>query len=430
MRPSLRWIVCLAALALAACGGGSTSGTTANTSGSAASSGSHNYSAGGANVVSLVVGPGTSNDTSFNTPTTSVKVCIHGTSTCVTISRVLVDTGSPGLRLLASSLGSFSPTYQQDPSGNGNFIVECVPFADGYTWGPVTAADITVGGETASNVPINILDDEGNLEPAAPSDCADSGSDTNISSVSALGANGVLGVGLSSYDCGDYCAQPVAEQMDGNTFNGFYYSCSSSSCAPIAEPLADQVINPVALLATDNNGVILQLPSIATNGQVSDTGYLVFGIGTESNNGLGDVSVLTTDDEGYITTTYKGQTLNNSFLDSGSNGYFFPDSTITVCSGSGGASDFYCPSSSPLSLSATNEGANGTTSQVSFQIDNLNELNATYFAVNVGGPTSTITGLGSTSFFDFGVPFFYGRTVFTAIEGKSAGGTTGPYWAY
>ncbi len=427
MRPKLRWIVPLAVLVLAACGGGG--GSTAATSGSTASSGSHNYTGGGNNVVPLVVGPGPSNQTSFNIPTTSIKVCIHGTSTCTTISNVLVDTGSPGLRLMASALGSFSPPNQMDPnSTGGNFIVECLPFADGYTWGPVATADVTVGGETASNVPINVIDDTANnsLEPQAPSSCTDSGSESNLSSVAALGANGVLGVGLFSYDCGDYCTQTVTEQTDGY----LYYSCSASSCAPTTEALADQVVNPVARFPTDNNGVILQLPAIPTSGEVSDSGYLVFGIGTESNNGLGSVTVLTTNSSGYITTMYGGQTLSSSFLDSGSNGYFFPDSTIAICSGFTGASEFYCPTNSPLVLTASNQGENGSTTQISFQIDNLNDLNQTYFAVNVGGPITGITGLGTSNFFDFGVPFFYGRTVFTAIAGASAGGTTGPYYAY
>lgn len=379
-------------------------------------------------MVPLVVGPGPTNQTSFNIPTTSVKVCVHGTSTCTTISNVLVDTGSPGLRLMASALGSFSLPHQQDPTTGSNFIVECLPFADGYTWGPVATADVTVGGETASNVPVNVIDDtaSGSLEPQAPSSCTGSGSESNLSSVDALGANGVLGVGLFNYDCGDYCTQPVLEQTDGY----LYYSCSVSTCSATTEALADQVVNPVARFATDNNGVILQLPAIPTQGKVSDSGYLVFGIGTQTNNGLGSVTVLTTSESGYITTLYGGQTLSSSFLDSGSNGYFFPDSTITVCSGFTGASDFYCPTNSPLSLSASNEGQNGSTTQISFQIDNLNDLNQTYFAVNVGGPITGITGLGTSNFFDFGVPFFYGRTVFTAIAGASAGGTTGPYYAY
>jgi hypothetical protein len=47
---------------------------------------------------------------------------------------------------------------------------------------------------------------------------------------------------------------------------------------------------------------------------------------------------------------------------------------------------------------------------------------------DVGGPAPTIPGFGS--YFDWGVPFFYGRTVFFALEGTDAAGTTGPYYAY
>jgi hypothetical protein len=32
--------------------------------------------------------------------------------------------------------------------------------------------------------------------------------------------------------------------------------------------------------------------------------------------------------------------------------------------------------------------------------------------------------------FAFGLPFFFGRNVYTAIEGRSAGGQLGPYFAY
>jgi hypothetical protein len=32
--------------------------------------------------------------------------------------------------------------------------------------------------------------------------------------------------------------------------------------------------------------------------------------------------------------------------------------------------------------------------------------------------------------FDFGLPFFFGRNVYTAIQGRRAGTATGPYFAY
>jgi hypothetical protein len=32
--------------------------------------------------------------------------------------------------------------------------------------------------------------------------------------------------------------------------------------------------------------------------------------------------------------------------------------------------------------------------------------------------------------FDWGLPFFFGRNVFVAIQGQSTPGGTAPYWAY
>jgi hypothetical protein len=120
--------------------------------------------------------------------------------------------------------------------------------------------------------------------------------------------------------------------------------------------------------------------------------------------------------------------LSGSFIDSGSNGLFFVDSTIASCSSSVGA-QFYCPPST-LDLSATDQGNNGNTSTVSFQVANLSRLSDANFARDdVAGGASSIAGLGS-GYFDWGLPFFYGRTVYVAIEGQTAGGTVGPYFAF
>jgi hypothetical protein len=51
----------------------------------------------------------------------------------------------------------------------------------------------------------------------------------------------------------------------------------------------------------------------------------------------------------------------------------------------------------------------------------LSIANAT--AINgLAGPNSSI--------FDFGLPFFFGRNVYVAIDGRSTPGGTGPYTAY
>jgi hypothetical protein len=417
-----RWLMPIAAmLALIGCGGGgsgsSASSSSSGTSSSSSSSGSNN------NTAPVVVGAGpTAASSAFNIPTTSVTVCQPGTSTCTTITHVLVDTGSSGLRLLSSALGSLTLSGQPDPANSSNRMAECLSFVDGYVWGGVAVADVTVGTEKASGVAVHIIDDSGTnaIVPAPPASCTGTGK--NLSSLDSLSANGVLGVGLFADDCGAYCAQAPALQTAGNV----YYSCGSS-CAPASEAEADQVTNPVARFLVDNNGVILELPAIPANGQTTASGTLIFGIGTQSNNAVGSAAVLTTDSVGNITATYNGQTLSGSFVDSGSNGLYFPNSSLSTCTGSSGASDFYCPTSSPFAVPATLMGTNGKSSAANLEIVSLNGLDQTFFAVNVGGP---VVGSSSGANFDFGLPFFFGRNVFIAIEGKAADGTTGPYYAF
>jgi hypothetical protein len=187
----------------------------------------------------------------------------------------------------------------------------------------------------------------------------------------------------------------------------------------------------VALFAADNNGVILALEAIPVAGQTGASGTLTFGIGTQSDNALGNAFVLTLDSDDNFTTTFDNQSLTGSFIDSGSNGLFFPDSSIAACSNTSSdpqASDFYCPPST-LSLMATNQNQLGATSVVNFQVSNESTINGTFYAdAALAGPASTTTPLGP--YFDFGLPFFYGNRVYTAIDGKVAGTAVGPYYAY
>ena len=91
---------------MAACGSGSSSGSGSATSASAGGSagtggGGGNTIAGPApNVAAVTVSSGP------NFLFTTVTVCAPGTSTCATIPNVLVDTGSYGLRILASPQGA------------------------------------------------------------------------------------------------------------------------------------------------------------------------------------------------------------------------------------------------------------------------------------------------------------------------------------
>ena len=117
-----------------------------------------------------------------------------------------------------------------------------------------------------------------------------------------------------------------------------------------------------------------------------------------------------------------------SFLDSGSNGLYFLNTNITgipVCPPPN--TPFYCPSNTQ-NLKAVNQGANGTGSgTVNFSVDNADSLFQNNPNASVFG---SLAGPNSLAGFDWGLPFFYGRNVFTALEGRSTPGGTGPYWAY
>jgi hypothetical protein len=391
-------------LVLAGCGGGSSStpgnGLTATSATSVQ------------NVQPLVVNSGPPGVVYVNGAFTSVTVCVPGSSSCQTIDNVLVDTGSMGLRIVSSALSLALP---QQNDGSNSPIVECNQFIDGFTWGPLRMADVKMAGEQAKSVPIQVIGDP--AFTTIPNACSSTGPSEDT--VQTLGANGILGVGPFRQDCGLACS------IGGSVNPGFYYSCpSASSCAQTTVTLAQQAQNPVWMFASDNNGVILELPTVPASGAPSVSGSLVFGIGTQANNGLGSAQVLALDANGNFTTVFNGQPHSGSFIDSGSNGLFFLDSATTGLPTCSGNNQFYCPASTQ-NLSATNQGTNGVNSTVSFSVANANTLlgNASDFVFsNLAGPNP-----GS---FDWGLPFFLGRNVFTAIESQGTPAGTGPYFAY
>lgn len=251
----------------------------------------------------------------------SVTICVPGsTSTCQTIDHVQIDTESVGLRIMGSLLDSTLLSALKQPTTSGGLpVFECAPFADGYSWGPVSTVDIQfTSDEKASSVPIHIIEDPTSVNiPAVPTDCQTAaGANYAENTPVTFGANGLLGVGALLQDCGSACVSA--------TVGGTYYSCtsaaSSGTCTDITMSLADQVQNPVALIAgTDNNGVAIQLPAVNPPGAVSASGMLYFGVGTQSNYPLGTATIFQLDSQygAYIDTQFSGTDLPYSVLDIG-----------------------------------------------------------------------------------------------------------------
>ncbi|HWW81106.1 MAG TPA: DUF3443 domain-containing protein [Steroidobacteraceae bacterium] len=406
---------------LAACGG--SGGGSLSTGGTGGTGGSGQTIASAApNVVTMTVdaGPaGLGANTTFNIPYISVTICVPGSTTnCQTIDHIEVDTGSYGLRVISSVLNPaiFSGLPQEATSANVP-IVECTQFGDGFSWGSMRLADISISGEKAASVPMQVMGDPN--YPTIPTPCSNTGPEEDT--VAQFGANGILGVGPFVQDCGPPCTS--------STQYGLYYACPTGggACSPTFVLLSQEAANPVATFTTDNNGVIMELPSVPDAGAITAKGALVFGIGTEGNNALGSATVLTTDTSGEISVTYNNVSYPTSFIDSGSNLNFIDPGSVTVCGTS--PNQLLCPSSE-ISTSATAVGLNGTQSTVKFNIGDSTTLfnnNPSFTAFNnVAAPSSD--PLKKT--FDFGLPFFYGHNVFTAIEGMNTAGGMGPYFAY
>jgi hypothetical protein len=409
---------------LAACGGGGSGGLSAGGGGGGSGGGGtgQTIAGPGPNVATLTVS--LFQATSANIPYISVTVCQPGTTNCQTIDNVEVDTGSAGLRILstASTAAFLQSLPQQFVANTTTPVIECAQFADGFTWGPVVSADVTISSEQASGIPIHVIGAPAPYNNDVPSSCSSIGPEEDT--VAAFGANGIIGVGATIQDCGSLCTTAVT---------GAYYACppNGAGCTPIAEPIDSQVSNPVASFTADNNGVIVELPIVAANGATSATGALVFGIGTESNNTLGSATIITLDTSsgvGAFDVTFNSADYPGSILDSGSNALFFTDNALTTCAQGTVGAGFYCTAAN---LTAIITGTNGTQLTASFSVGDATTMfdaspNGAAFPQLAGSPGTT----SLAQVFDFGLPYFYGRNVFTAIEGMSAAGTQGPYYAY
>ncbi|AXF19242.1 hypothetical protein CUJ89_01035 [Burkholderia pyrrocinia] len=394
------------AVLVTACGGGDGGGGNSGNSGGSGSGGNGSGVSDGntANTAVITVGTGVANV--INIPTVSVKVCAPGTSNCQVVGNVLVDTASYGLRLVGSAVSGVLNNLPQVTSG-GAPVAECGKFVSSYTWGSVRTVDLSIGTEQATSLPVQIIGDLGTT--SVPTSCTNGGASAN--SAGALGANGILGIGPAPVDCGTTCATSTSSSSNN------YYACpnGNASCAVALVPVAQQVANPVHHFA-DSSGVSVQMPTISDNGQASATGLLTFGLPDLSTK-----TVMTSTTTGDVSASFLGSTVT-AFFDTGSNAYFFNDSSQTPCSRN---AQFYCPAATKT-YTATLTGQNSASGTVSMPVANADSLfaNASTFAFNdIAGP------FGSAGWLDIGMPHFYGKTIYFGMDKRSSGGAA-PFVAF
>jgi hypothetical protein len=360
----------------------------------------------------------------------TVTVCEPGNAVnCQTVDHVQVDTGSIGLRILASKVSGLNlPHVQTDVNVDA---WECYPFVIGGLWGVNAVADVTLGRQTAPAIPIQIIQDSANSAMQVPADCDAVSNGQILNSQAALGSNGIIGIGSMTLDCGLVCQ---LGDYSGSTY-AQYRGCpvgatNSSACLATAVPPNMQVYNPVAALpAAYNNGVILSLPATSAIGASTAEGELVLGITDAQIAAVPKVNVgvdYMNKPNSYlnITTQYNNQTIYNSYLDTGTNGLFFVNPSIPLCAGS----FWYCPASDTVQSAVLSDGdfPNLNQTTVSFTVgsaDSMFRTSNSAFGNLAGSPP------GGSGSFSWGLPFFYGKKVFMSIWDQR-GSVNGPWYSW
>jgi hypothetical protein len=385
----------------------------------------------------------------------TVKVCHPVTGACVDIDHVQVDTGSVGLRVLASKVKSLNLPPNEISASPVVNTYECYPFVIGGLWGANAQAVVGLGLQKTGQVAIQLIEDDTAAPLQATADCVKAADNNVLSSADALGSNGILGVGSTNLDCGGGCL--------GGSNGSFvqYYGCppsaiNSSACsvnAPVDYPF--QVSNPISALsnANYNNGVVLAMPAVTDPGAAAASGELIFGVDSIagssvlSNNTVPSgpsgarkvfLGVNTGNMAAYLNITTQltlggsVQTFASSYLDTGTNGLFFNDSSATPIARCAG-STWYCPKSAMTLSAALSDGgstllppASVVSVGVVFQVGNAEALFSTSNTAfsDAAGAAPT----GSTAF-AWGMPFFYGKRVYMSIWDLKVG-SAGPWYAW
>ncbi|WP_192843043.1 DUF3443 family protein [Aureimonas frigidaquae] len=343
----------------------------------------------------------------FNRILVSVKICKPGTSQCVTVDDVMIDTGSTGLRLQASALpAGFTLPDALGPDQKP--LAECLHFVSSRAWGGVVHADLTLGGMSAQKLPIQVI---GDATRPRPDDCPPS--------ASAPTSNGTLGIGIRPFDCTGACTASARMPL--------IYTCDALSCAPL-EGSVDQAYrlpNPVTRFNVHSNGIVLEFPDAPAGGAAAVKGTLTLGVETADNNRLGSAQRLMLGPNGLFTTLYDGRTYPGSYIDSGTATYAFADDQLPTCPIKTAG---YCLQPT-ATLDATMVGRNQATIPMTFKVGNYQ----TQRANNVGASDSlAVKAQPDSPAFVWGAPFFLGKRIFQLIDGQSLptdGSVTGPLYA-
>jgi len=343
-----------------------------------------------------------------NIPFVSVTICSPGTDHCQTIDRIVLDTGSSGLRIF-SSLVRLSLPASLDK--NGKSIAECMLYGGGASeWGAVVVADVILGSGRAKDTPIQLWDAQFG---SRPSSCPMPASTPELA-----GSNGTLGISNGLTDCfGNSCPQSGGEP---------YYLCDGTGCTPFPISVQQLVQNPISRLSTDNNGVTVFFPPVPAVGATGVKGKLIMGVGTNaSNQPPAKTTPIPATYDGWFKGKLNGGIAYWARMDTGTQAWGLPsDNGTPLCTGAGASRHYLCPVS-PEQFAISVEDFSGAQVQtLSFEISNADsELSSGNLVFN---NIAQSWGAGISNDLIFGMPFFYGKSVYFVFDGKSSPLGLGP----
>lgn len=383
----------------------------------------------------LSVSLGTDLNNGINRPMVSLKLCVPGSAVqCTTVSNVILDSGSTGLRLLKAAVPVPLPAVPVPAQASrnlpaGSVLAECYPFVTSNAWGTVNAADVYLAGEPAlSGAAVHLLD--GAFAGGPPVDgstglgssCATNGFD--LLTMTNLSANGILGVLPMQYD-----NKPAGNLIPANE----YWACAAGggSCtlleglvpgmtATVAKGTLRLVANPVFGLPADNNGLVFDFPGVPAAGAVAAEGRLLFGIGTAANNHLpSSAAVLAYDPFARVTVVYNQAivgTPSSVPLDTGNPVTDFSASVLgePLCT-TPGLQHLLCPAA----LRTFSVGLGSTQSLSTAKLTpTLAVGNATALLTNTSNRLfdSLVAHAGTPS---LGLPFFMGKTIYMGFPSSA-----------
>jgi hypothetical protein len=325
----------------------------------------------------------------------SLQICETGKPNCASIDKVLLDSGSFGLRVFDTALSGIN---LQTTSYQGRSLYQCAVFASGYTQGRVALADMRLGTLKAADLPIQVIDTRPDATPKA---CAQSGVPA-ITDPSQLGANAVLGIGPLAYE--------------SSALRVYYYVMQGDQASVVTGvPNSQLVAQPISRLDKHNNGLILIYPSADGSGASSLDAQMILGLDTASNNATQGAVFFRVSNSGRLSVGFNGKTYDG-MIDSGANHNVFPTAYWPNCEGT----VFFCPETpQSISVSLASYGAAPSTTATFNVLDYR-----TYGSLAVQPGLSGYSA--DNKEFILGLPFMYGRKTYISIQGRSTGSVPNP----